>query len=262
MKKFLYSIGERINALLFSHLTGMGAIACMATPTIADFQNARVTNNQQSEVVRQRFFDYLLYATAGVAQMTFFALPIGQGITTAQGAVVGTAKTQWDTNLVMANSLPSGANYLIDSIEVLFTPGSSAAANTYLPKVVQEWAAVAATTLGNAVNDVNSFYQGGMLELNILSKNYLRETPLLAFPPKAHFDGFSSAANNSATTSEVITQFMKAAGRPYYVEPRISLQSAVNFDVTLKWPAAVVTPSGFNGRVGVILDGYAMRASQ
>lgn len=234
----------------------------MGTPTLQDFANAKVTNNAMSEVVRQRFFDYLLYATAGVAQMTFFALPIGQGITSAQGAVVGSPKTPWDTNLALGGQLPSGINYLVDSIEVLFMPGSSAAANTFLPKVVQEWAAVAATTLGNAVNDVNSFYQGGMLEFNILAKNYLRETPLLAFPPKAHFDGFSSAANNSATTSEVITQFMKAAGRPYYVEPRISLQSAVNFDVSLKWPAAVATPSGFNARVGVILDGYYMRASQ
>lgn len=238
------------------------AICAMGTPTAADFNNARVTNNQQSEVYRQRFFDYLLYATAGVAQLIFFSQPIGQGVTTAQGAVVGSAKTPWDTNLALGNQLPSGANYLIDSIEVLFMAGSSAAANTFLPKVVQEFIAAAATTIGNSTNDVNSFYQGGMLELNILSKNYLRETPLLAFPPKAHFDGFVALANNSATTSEVSQAFMKAAGRPYYVDPRISLQSAVNFDVTLKWPAAVATPSGFNGRVGVILDGYAMRASQ
>lgn len=249
-------------------IQGLGAVAAMsslvamATPSAADFNNARVTNNQQSEVVRQRFFDYLLYATAGVAQLIFFSQPIGTGITTAQGAVVGSTKTPWDTNLVLGNQLPSGANYLIDSIEVLFTPGSSAAANTYLPKVVQEFIAAAVTTIGNSTNDVNSFYQGGMLELNILSKNYLRETPLLAFPPKAHFDGFVALANNSATTSEVSQAFMKASGRPYYVDPRISLQSAVNFDVTVKWPAAVATPSGFNGRVGVILDGYAMRASQ
>jgi hypothetical protein len=32
--------------------------------------------------------------------------------------------------------------------------------------------------------------------------------------------------------------------------------------VVIKYPAAVATPSGFNARVGVILDGYFMRASQ
>lgn len=238
------------------------ALSAMATPSIADFQNARVTNNQQSEVVRQRFFDSLLYPLAGQQQLSFFSLPIGQGVTTAIGAAVGSTKSQFDTNLVVPNSLPSGANYLIDSIEVLMTPGSSAAANTYLPRVVQSFLAAAATTEGNSPNDVNVFYQSGMLELNILSKNYLREAPLLAFPPKAHFDGYAAIGTNSATTAEVTQAFLKASGRPYYVEPRISLQSAVNFDVTLRWPAAVALPSGFNGKVAVYLDGYAMRASQ
>jgi hypothetical protein len=40
------------------------------------------------------------------------------------------------------------------------------------------------------------------------------------------------------------------------------LQPAVNFEVLIRYPAAVATPSGFNGRIGVILDGYFMRASQ
>ena len=234
----------------------------MGTPTLADFQNARVTNNSQSEVVRQRFYDYLLYAAAGAAQLIFFSLPIGQGITTALGAVVGTTKSPWDTNLVLGNQLPSGANYLIDSIEVLFQPGSSVVANTFLAQTVTTFATVAAATVGTMENDVNNFYHSGLLELNILSKNYLRETPLLAFPPKAQFDGFAGVTSNSATPGEVKSAFLKASGRPYYVEPRISLQSAVNFDVTVKWPAAVALPSTFNGRVGVILDGYAMRASQ
>jgi hypothetical protein len=51
-------------------------------------------------------------------------------------------------------------------------------------------------------------------------------------------------------------------GRPYYIEPRITLAPAVNFQVVLSWPAAVANPSTFNARVGVYLDGYMMRASQ
>jgi hypothetical protein len=101
-----------------------------------------------------------------------------------------------------------------------------------------------------------------MLELNILSKNYLRETPMIAFPPKANFDLSVGVSTNSATTSAVQTGNMKASGRPYYISPEIALQPAVNFEVVIKYPAAVATPSGFNGRVGVILDGYFMRASQ
>ena len=69
-------------------------------------------------------------------------------------------------------------------------------------------------------------------------------------------------ASNSATTAEVGFAAAHACGRPYYLEPRIDLQPAMNFDVSLRWPGLVAMPSTFNARVGVILDGYLMRASQ
>jgi len=234
----------------------------MTAPSAADFNASRVTNPNQSEVIRQRFYDYQLYPTAGVAQLTFFSQPVGQGITTALGAVAGTGKTLWDTNLEMPNTLPSGKAFMIESIEVLFLPGSVNTANTYTPAALSLFAAVTAASVTAQLNDVNSFYQSGMLELNVLSKNYLRETPLMAFPPKAHLDISAALASNSATTGLTANTLGKAVGRPYYVDPQISLQPAVNFEVALKWPAAVATPSGFNARVGVILDGYFMRASQ
>jgi len=151
---------------------------------------------------------------------------------------------------------------MIESIEVLFFAGSVSTANTYTIVAPTIFAAVSAATIGSQLADINSFYQSGMLELNILSKNYLRETPMIAFPPKANFDLSAATATNSATTSAVQTANMKASGRPYYISPEIALQPAVNFEVIIKYPAAVATPSGFNGRVGVILDGYFMRASQ
>lgn len=231
-------------------------------PTAADFDARRVTNAAQSEIIRNRFYDYQLYATAGVSQMTFFSSPVGQGVTSALGGTVGTAKTLWDTNLELPNTLPSGKSYLVESIEVLFLPGSVSTANTYTPAALSVFAAVAAAAVAGAANDVNTFYQSGMLEFNILSKNYLRETPLMAFPPKAHIDLSGALASNSATTAETALVLAKAGGRPYYIDPSIALQPAVNFEINLRWPAAVATPSGFNARVGVIMDGYFMRASQ
>lgn len=232
-------------------------------PTAADFNSRRVTNPSQSEVVRQRFYDYQLYPTAGNTQITFFSAPVGQGLTSALGGTAGSGKTLWDTNLELPNTLPSGKAFMIESIEVLFFPGSVSTANTYTPVAPTIFAATAAATVGSQFADVNSFYQSGMLELNILSKNYLRETPMLAFPPKANFE-FSAAgvSSNSATTGAIQTGNMKASGRPYYISPEIALQPAVNFEVVIRYPAAVATPSGFNARVGVILDGYFMRASQ
>lgn len=231
-------------------------------PTAADFNARRVTNPSQSEIVRQRFYDYQLYATAGTTQLTFFSAPVGQGLTTALGGTAGTAKTLWDTNLELPNTLPSGKAFMIESIEVLFFPGSVSTANTYTPASPALFNATAAAAVQSQLADVNSFYQSGMLELNILSKNYLRETPLIAFPPKANFNLDAALASNSATTALNGAVNMRAAGRPYYLEPTIALQPAVNFEIVLRFPAAVATPSGFNARVGVILDGYFLRASQ
>lgn len=248
---------------LFAYQVKTGMVMCMdAVPSAYDFNSRRVTNAAQSEVIRQRFYDYMLYPTAGAVQIAFFSQPVGQGVTSAAGAVVGSAKSYHDTNLVLANTLPSGSGYLIESIEVLFTPGSVNTANTYTPANLSLFAAVAAAAVLGQLNDINTIYQSGLLELNILSKNYLRETPLLAFPPKAHLDISAAVASNSATTAEVGVAFGKASGRPYMLDPTISLQAAVNFDVTIKWPQAVATPSGFNGRMGVILDGFTQRASQ
>lgn len=234
-------------------------------PTAADFNSRRVTNPGQAEVVRQRFYDYQLYPAAGAAQLTFFSQPIGQGVTTAIGAVVGTGKTQWDTNLELPNTLPSGKQFMVESIEVLFFPGAVATANTYTPAqfgAFNATASVANVQVIGGANDVMSFYQSGLLEFNVLSKNYLRETPLIAFPPKAHFDFSGDVSTNAAATGVSGFALAKAAGRPYYIDPEITLQPAVNFEVLIRYPAAVALPSGFNGRVGVIFDGFFQRASQ
>ena len=231
--------------------------------SVADFAQGRVTNPGQSEIIRQRLYDFSLYPAAGVQRLAFFQLAVGQGITSALGATVGTTKTLADTNIEGGGgTLPSGKSFLMESIEVLFLPGSVATANTYTPQTIASFTAVAAQAVVAAFNDINTFYQGGTLQLNVLSKNYLTETPLLSFPPKASFDYSGAIASNSATTAVVQAGIAKATGRPYYIEPRITLNPAVNFEVVLSWPAAVACPSTFNGRVGIYLDGYMMRASQ
>jgi len=229
-------------------------------PTAADFNARRVTNPGQSEIIRQRLYDYQLYANAGTTQLSFFQQPVGSGITSALGGTVGAVKTLFDTNMTLGGTLPSGQAYMVESIEVVFFPGSVTTANTYTPIGMSTFNATAAAAVAGAANDVNTFYQSGLLEFNILSKNYLRETPLLAFPPKANFALDAALASNSATTAEVALTQARAAGRPYYIDPSISLQPAVNFEVVIRFPAAVAVTN--NARVGVILDGYFMRASQ
>jgi hypothetical protein len=234
----------------------------MQTPTAADFDAGRVTNPGQSEVIRQSLYDFQLYPTAGQTQLNFFSQPAGQGLTSAVGATAGAAKSLSDTNLVLPNQLPSGSAFMIESIEVFFYAGSVATANTYTPANISLFAAVSAAAVAGQLNDVNTVMQSGLLELNILQKNYLRETPLQRFPAKTGIDGNFAIASNSATTAETALVNARATGRPYYIDPPVTLQPAMNFEVLLKWPGVVATGSGFNGRIGVVLDGYTMRASQ
>lgn len=233
----------------------------MAIPTLAQLSRYKV-NRQGAEGIRQSLFDHLLYPAAGQNQLNFFATPQGQGLATALGAVVGSTKTIGDTNMDNAGMLPAGKSFLITSIEVPFYAGLSAAASTFTPAVPSVFAAAAAAAVAAQVNDVASFYLSGSLKLFIGSKTYLEEAPLLRFPPKTQLTLDAAVASNSATVGEVAAVSTKISGRPYMVEPPIYLENNQNFVVQINWPAAVATPSGFNARVGVVLDGYLYRNSQ
>jgi len=60
-------------------------------PTAADFNRYRVTDPNQSEVVRQRLYDFQLYPAAGQQQFSFFNQGVGSGKTSTSGAVAGSA---------------------------------------------------------------------------------------------------------------------------------------------------------------------------
>jgi hypothetical protein len=233
----------------------------MPIPSLSSLKQYAV-NRQGAEGIRQSLFDFLLYPTAGQTQFNFFATPQGQGLTSAVGATAGTAKTIADTNMEAAGMLPAGKSYLITSIEVSFFAGSVSTANTYTLASPVIFNATAAVAVEAQIADVNSFYQSGSLKLFIGSKTYLEEAPLLRFPPKTQLTFDGAVASNSATTAQVGFVSGKISGRPYVVEPPIYLENNQNFVVQLNYPAAVATPSGFNARVGVILDGYLYRNSQ
>lgn len=233
----------------------------MATPTMADFAKFSVNRANAQEVIRQSLYDTLLYPTAGQTQLQFFALPLGQGLSAAPGNA-NNPKTRADTNMELAGQLPNPKALLVESIEVDFQPGSVATAYTFALQSPIVFAVAAAATVTAGMQDVNAFYNTGFLVLFIGSKEYLVEGPMGRFPPKCHREIDTSVVSNSATVGEVIVGIEKAVGRPYYLEPPVLLAPTQNFNVTLNWPVAVATPSGFNGAVKVILDGYLGRLSQ
>ena len=233
-----------------------------SAPTLADLAKYAVNRPGQAEVVRQSLYDFLLYPEAGINQLVFFSTPAGQGVSSAPGAVVGSQKTQADTNMTNAGLLPAPQQFLIQSIELKFYPGSSVAANTFVPAKMDQFNAVAAASLNKSADDVMAFSSSGWLQLFIGSKAYLQEAPLGRFPPKTNLSLQSAVANNSATTSEVEVMNAVLSGRPYMLDPPLALVNNQNFQVSLNWPGAVALPSGFNGRIGVVLDGWLYRNSQ
>jgi len=264
VKTFFLSLFAPLFAALSAYLfrSGLARGMFQTIPTAGDFAAYRVTNPNFAEVISQPLYDYQLLPGAGAQSLTFFQAPIGQGVTTALGATVGTVKSLNDTNMALGGQLPSGFEFLSDRIALEFYPGNVSTASTYTPAVVANWAAVAASTMNGAVNDANTFWQSGRLEFNVLGKNYTRATPLIKCPPAASFDLAGYASSNSATTAALYSAILKPVGDPYELMPPVSLQPSVNFDVSLIWPAAQALPSGFNARVGVILYGYAKRAGQ
>ena len=235
--------------------------------TIPDVNSARTqfsVNRIEKEGIRQSLYDFLIYPTGGANQFSFFQQQQGQGLSSHPGNA-NAVKTIADTNMEAAGQLPNPKNFLVESIEVLFEPGSVATANTFTPVAPQFFAAAAAATVGNFIQDQNVIRITGELQFFIGSKSYLDEAPLGRFPPKtrAEFNGAVGYATTVAATNAVQGAFVfKAGGRPYYVEPSVFLESTQNFKVTLNFPIAQATPSGFNGRIGVILDGYLYRNAQ
>ena len=212
----------------------------IAIQTPNDLTKYRVNRPGQLEVLRQSLYDFQVYAAAGQLQLSFFQVPVGQA-----------GKTEADTNMSLAGQLPAGQQFLTQSIEIYFFPG------TILPGI-----GPIADVVDGFVNDVWAVYKGGWLKFDVGSKTYLQEAPLMRFPPKTRLDGWTGEATSLTAGAATLTRtsYAVAVGRPYPIDPYILLESTQNFKVDLKWPALVPVTNA--GRVGVVLDGLLIRNSQ
>lgn len=214
-------------------------------PTVDQLSQYSVNRQNQYEGIRQTLYDFQTYGTAGTTQMQFFQVPVGQG-----------GKTFEDTNMVAAGTLPSPIKFLVQSIEIFFFPGVLN---------VQAEDTAAPLTPSQFINDVAAINKAGWLELNVGSKNYLREAPIGVFPPKTGLKGMGAVATSiagSTASSFNDISFATLGGRPYFIEPNVLLEPTQNFNVTLNWATAVALPSSAAGRIGIKLDGILYRLSQ
>ncbi len=218
-------------------------------PTVSQLKQYAVNRQGEFEVTRQTLYDFQAYASAGQTQLTFFQLPIGQS-----------GKTRDDTNMESAGQLPAPKNFLVESIEIYLFPADNI--------VTVNNAADTVVDVVNFANDVQAVQESGNLDFFIGSKSYLGEAPLGRFPPKTCLKtefAFAAVVNQTAAADEVdqiSADYAVFAGRPYFVDPNITLVPTQNFNVTLNWATAVALPSGSNARVGVVLDGLLYRLAQ
>lgn len=211
-------------------------------PNLKDLMQYDVNRRGQYEGIRQSLYDFTDYNPGGQTSLQFFQQPRGQA-----------GKTIADTNMSSAGQLPQPQNFLVQSIEILFFPGTAVSSMNEDPDPDQ------------FANDVYQVMKSGSLNLYIGSKTYLEEAPIGRFPPKTNLRvdsavGFQHPA--ALAESWYSTTYACAAGRPYYLDPPVLLVPNQNFEITLSWPSPVSLPSSFFARIGVVLDGILYRQSQ
>ncbi len=219
-------------------------MATKPVPSRADLSRYSV-NRPGWEAIRQSLYDYQAYAAAGQSQLSFFVTPLG-----------GT-RTLTDTNMTLAGQLPKNQEFLIQSIEVFFSPTTPTVA-------AQMPAAFGAQAIAQIVNDSFIVGRSGNLVLTIGSKPYLQEAPLGRFPQKCRFSVEGAAADVTTAGASLQSRIVYGSwqGRPYLLDPAaLLLPENQNFSVTLSWPEGVQAIAN-PGRIGVILDGLLYRRSQ
>lgn len=204
----------------------------------------------QNDAIYNPLFDSANYPAAGTTQLNFFSSPIGGGTTTAPGATG--PKTEADTNMTNASSLPAFTRFYATGIEIQVIPGTNPGRG-----------GVADATAGNFVNDVFAIGKAGWLKFFVGQRVYCLDGPLWNFASTGGLGGFAAAATNTTAAATLYSEiaYARFVGQAYTIVP-VYLEANQNFGVQLNWPVAIATPSTAIARLFVRLRGRLIRAAQ
>lgn len=207
----------------------------------------RVTIPGQQDEIYQPLYDSIIYPAAGLLQINFFSLPIGQGVTSAPGAAG--AKTEADTNMTNSGLLPKGNAFYCTGIELKLIPGSVPGNTGVIATVGQNW------------NDVNAVARAGWLRFRIQNRDYNLDGPLGIYPPLDRLagNGVPSSVVTAATMIQI--DYASFAGAPYNIVP-VLIESNQGFGVQINFPALVPLPSTVAGVLKCRLRGRFIRDAQ
>jgi hypothetical protein len=238
--------------------TGPVAQCGMGRPVLtpAYIQSHTVGVPGTKDVIWGPIYDAQAYPSAGATQFTFYALPQGQGTSSAPGAGA-VAKTVFDTNIITNNQLSLGNEFYQIGFEMLFFPGVNNSTSTTASFGIEPTTAVG---INNFINDIYNVGNGGIVvEAVGTDRKYIQDGPLNLFPPATRLAGFTSVASGSTSTTVVnMTEYAAWSGEPYTLVP-IYIQSTQQFTLVLSFAAAIPTPSAVIGRLISRMRGYLIR---
>lgn len=215
--------------------------------------NNYAVNLDKYEFLTQSLYDSAAYPTTGIAALTFFQFQVGAGVSPISGG----AKTLEDTNMLAAGSMPAMQAYVLTSIELDVQPAVPAFTAATLPAVFGAQAAA------SPINDVWKVRATGWLQLNIGSKAYMTEGPLMKFPASNDFEINAAVADISTTGANLQSRisYAKAIGVPYLLAPNnLLLIPNQNFSLTLNWATVQTITTAM--RIFARFGGQLIRAAQ
>jgi hypothetical protein len=210
----------------------------------------------QQDVIWAPLFDAQVYPSAGSTQLTFFAVPQGQGTSSAPGAGA-VAKTIFDTNMITNNQLSLGNEFYAIGSETLFYPGVNNSTNTTSAFGVEISGQEA---IAEFLNDVYNVGNGGIKTLTVgTDRSYIKDGPLFLFPPATRLAGFAAVGSGITTATESPHDaYAVWSGEPYTLVP-IYIQSTQQFTLIVAFAAAIPTPSTQPARIIERIRGYLVR---
>jgi hypothetical protein len=195
-----------------------------------------VAINDVLDVIVEPRYDTVILPTAGAALLTFFAVPIGQGVGPFQVNAGVAPKTLADTNRERAGPLPGGYNFKLLGFRVMYG-----------------W--------NMTTNDLQIVLNAGVFTFTIGSKPFLR-TPLRMIP--SGNGPVSTAAGVNTSGWQTLSNSYSIAKKP------LDLLQTQNFQVTITFPGvpvACTTVGLLHQAIGglpitVFLDGFLYRPVQ
>ncbi len=200
-------------------------------------------NPAVKDKVRKGFiYDSAIYAAAGQDQLVMCIVPVGGQLNDNSRV-----KTDADTNLNAAGTLPTNQKMLVTSAQILFFPSTFNAHN-------EADAGISAAVNRSRTNDIAAFFEGGLLHLALKGNDIVKDGPLMLFPPMTHIEG-TAAMTNTDTDNNRTIEFANCKGHAYPLEP-FEWNGGESITAKLLWPnGKVAMPSGLAGRVMLRLFG-------